>query len=609
MTTLIAAVDPAGGAAIGEVIGATAGALVATSLLFALGFGHRAGRTQLLERWSAFAGRVGHLPPWVALPSALGTASLITALLGMYWDISLHIDNGRDAGPLANPAHYLILFGLFGIFAAGFLSMCIPRERPCPTAIRLYDGWDVPLGGLLMAAAGGFALIGFPLDDMWHRLFGQDVTLWGPTHLMLIGGASVSLIGQGVLLAEGTRTQGILRGEDRSGGVPLYLTIRRAALGGGFLIGLSTFQAEFDFGVPQFDFLFQPMLIALAASIGLVSARLWGGRGGALGAVLFFIAVRGFVSLMVAGTWGESTPHFPLYLVEALLVEGTAALLLTRRPLAFGAVAGLLIGTVGTAAEWGWSHVWMPLPWPAALLPEVAVVSVLAGLAGGLVGTFIGSALLVKPQPFPRGARVVFPLAGLVVGGLVAFGLATSPQHGVSAQVQLLDVPGSGPREVTAVVRLDPPQAADDAKWLTTTAWQGGGLVVDRLTRVREGVYRTNQPIPVSGDWKAEFRLHSGRSLVGVPIYMPDDPAIPAKGVAARASFERPFIRDKQILQREAKQGTGSLPLVGYAIVLAITLSIIALNAWALVRLATVIGPQARPPARRTAPVREPLPA
>src|SRR3954465_4752120 len=102
----------------------------------------------------------------------------------------------------------------------------------------------------------------------------------------------------------------------------------------------------------------------------------------------------------------------------------------------------------------------MPLPWPAALLPEVAVVSVLAGLAGGLVGTFIGSALLVKPQPFPRGARVVFPLAGLVVGGVRAFAPPPSPQHGMAAQVQLLDVPGRGPREVPAVVRLDPPQAA-----------------------------------------------------------------------------------------------------------------------------------------------------
>ena len=180
-----------------------------------------------------------------------------------------------------------------------------------------------------MAAAGGFALIGFPLDDMWHRLFGQDVTLWGPTHLMLIGGASISLIGQAILLAEGTRS----RPGGRERGVPL----RRASLAGGFLIGLSTFQAEFDFGVPQFDFLFQPMLIALAAGIGLVSARLWGGRGTALGAVVFFIVMRGFVSLMVHGVWGEALPHFPLYLVEALLVEATAAALLARRgPLVFG---------------------------------------------------------------------------------------------------------------------------------------------------------------------------------------------------------------------------------------------------------------------------------
>src|SRR5215210_5029637 len=469
MMQIFAQADPAGGAAISEVIGATAGALIATSLLFALGFGHRAGRTTLLARWSQIAARVGGLPAWVALPSAIGTASLITALLGMYWDISLHIDNGRDAGPLANPAHYLILFGLFGIFAAGFLSMTIPREKPCPTAIRVYDGWHAPLGGVLMAAAGGFALIGFPLDDMWHRLFGQDVTLWGPTHLMLIGGASVSLIGQGVLLAEGTRTQGILRGEDRTGRVPLYLTIRRAALGGGFLIGLSTFQAEFDFGVPQFAFLFQPLLIALAASIGLVSARLWGGKGGAIGAVVFFLVVRGFVSLMVGGVWGETTPHIPLYLVEALVVEGAGALLLTRRPLAFGAVAGVLIGTVGTAAEWGWSHIWMPLPWPWALLPEVFLVTILAGLGGGLVATFIGGSLRVRPEPYPDRARVLFPLGALLVAGLIGFGLLTSPQEGVTARVQLQDAPGQGGRAVNATVAVDPPSAADDAKWMTTT--------------------------------------------------------------------------------------------------------------------------------------------
>ncbi len=604
MTTLLAAADPAGGAALGEVIGATAGALVATSLLFALGLGHRTGRTRLLERSAAFAGRVGSLPPWVALPSAIGTASLLTALLGMYWDISLHIDNGRDAGPLANPAHYLILFGLFGIFAAGFLSMCIPLEKPGPTAIRLFEGWYAPLGGVLMAAAGSFALIGFPLDDVWHRLFGQDVTLWGPTHLMLIGGASVSLIGQGVLLAEGARS----RPGGREPGLPWVLKLRRASLAGGFLIGLSTFQAEFDFGVPQFDFLFQPMLIALAASIGLVSARLWGGAGTALGAVAFFVIVRGFVSLMVGDVWGQSLPHFPLYLAEALLVEASAFVLLKRGPLAFGAGAGLLIGTVGTAAEWAWSHVWMPLPWPSALLPEAALVAVVAGLAGGLLGAFVGTSLRVQPLPYPRGARVVYPLAGLVVAGLIAFGLATSPQEGVTARVQLLDVPGEANRHVTAVVSVDPPQAAADAKWLTATAWQGGGLVVDRLTRVRDGVYRSNEPIPVYGDWKALVRLHRGRSIDGVPIYMPNDPAIPAKEIPARPSFERPFVKDKQILQREAKATGGGLPFVAYGVVLAIALSIIAFNAWALIRLATATEPAPVPPSRR-APARSLQPA
>src|SRR5204863_6138929 len=174
--------------------------------------------------------------------------SLLVALLGMYWDISLHIDVGRDPGPLANPAHYLILAGLFGIFTSGFFAVCLPKGRPSPTAVRVRGDWYAPLGGILIAACGAFALIGFPLDDMWHRLFGQDVTLWGPTHLMLIGGASMTLIGMAVLLVEGSRAR---RPEHRGAPLAHLVALRRVGLMGGLLIGLSTFQAEFDFGVPQ----------------------------------------------------------------------------------------------------------------------------------------------------------------------------------------------------------------------------------------------------------------------------------------------------------------------------------------------------------------------
>src|SRR3712207_5400368 len=208
MTAFMLAADgsePAGGAAIGEVILATGGAIVATAVLLALGIGHRTGRTRILANLAAFSERVSGLPGWAAPPLGLATGSLLTAVFGMYWDISLHIDQGRDEGPLANLAHYFILFGLFGIFAAGFLAMVLPKEKIGPTAVRIQEDWHVPLGGVLVAACGAFSLIGFPLDDVWHRLFGQDVTLWGPTHLMLIGGASITLIGLAVLLQEGHR--------------------------------------------------------------------------------------------------------------------------------------------------------------------------------------------------------------------------------------------------------------------------------------------------------------------------------------------------------------------------------------------------------------------
>ena len=85
------------------------------------------------------------------------------------------------------------------------------------------------------------------------------------------------------------------------------------------------------------------------------------------------------------------------------------------------------------------------------------------------------------------------------------------------------------------------------------TAWQGGGLVVDRLERVGPGRYRTTEPIPVHGNWKALVRLHAGNSLTALPVFLPEDKAIPAREVPATASFTRDFVPDHEILQREQK--------------------------------------------------------
>jgi len=590
---------PAAGAELFQIALASVAAALLTFALLYLGFGHRSGRVAILGRVAAYAERTSGLPGWAALPGAIATVSLLTALFGMYWDISLHIDNGRDAGPLANPAHYFILAGLFGIFTAGFVAMVLPEGRPSSAAIRLGRDWWAPLGGVLICACGAFSLVGFPLDDLWHRLFGQDVTLWGPTHLMLIGGAAMTLIGIAVLTVEGQRANADAGRADSERSSTRAL--RAVALTGGLMLGLSTFQAEFDFGVPQFRMVFQPLLLMFAAGLGLVLARMYGGRGAALGAVGFFVVLRGALALAIGPGLGQTMPHFPLYIVEAIVVEAVALAVSTTKPLRFGLWAGLGIGTVGLAAEWAWSNLWMPLPWPGALSPEGAAIGFLAAMAGALLGAWAGSRLTLEPGVRRPLLRQLAVGSAALVAAMVALALYTPTREGVSAEVVLRPL---GEGEAEATLTLHPPDAAEDADWFDVTAWQGGGLVVDRLEEIAPGRYRTTEPVPIDGNWKSMVRLHEGRSLTALPIFLPADPAIPVGEVPAPARFTREFSDEHKLLQREQKGGSPLVVTLAYATVLVITLSLLALIAWALHRLS--FGPPST--TRRPSTARQPFP-
>jgi hypothetical protein len=586
--------QPAGGAAIGEAIGATAGALVATALVVLLISRHRGGRTDVLNRFGEWAERQTGLPAWASVPSMLLGVSLLVAVLGMYWDISLHIDNGRDPGPLANPAHYLILVGLYGVLVAGVMSIVLAgTERPVKTAIHLGGDWYAPVGGMMMAACGAFALSGFPLDDMWHRLFGQDVTLWGPTHLMLIGGASLATLGGMVLMGEAITAIGR---DPECEGSPSVYHVRRALLVGGFLVALTTFQAEFDFGVPQFREVYQPILIMLAAGIGLVACRLFIGRGGALLAVGGYLAIRGFLAIMVGVAWGEVTPHFPLYIVEALLVEAVFLRAGARSPVVNGAIAGALIGTIGLAAEWAWSHIWMPIPWNDSLLPEAAIAGFLTAVAAGIVGGFIGGSLVGKSGALisredgarlTSGDRRAALAGGLVLIAVIGWALPLSTTGPARAQVALNDIQSGQQRTVAATINFQPQDSVKDPEFMNVTAWQGGKTrVLDSLEETGPGEYRTTKPIPVYGSWKSTLRIQQGDALISMPIFLPKDQAIPAPEVPAKASFTRGFLADKKVLQREQKQDApGFLTLAAYLTVLAIALALIALIAWSLLRV------------------------
>jgi hypothetical protein len=604
---LAADTKPAGGAAITEVAIATTAASLLTALIFALGWAHRAGRTSVLRRPAEATARATGLPIWAALPTQVASAALLVALFGMYWDIALHIDVGRDPGPLANPAHYFILAGLFGLFTAGFLAIVLPEGRPSRAAVRISGDWYAPVGGIALVACAAFSLSGFPLDDVWHRLFGQDVTLWGPTHMMLIGGAALALIGNTMLMVEGRSKAP--SGVHARGLLGLLSKTRFAAVMGGLLVGLSAFQAEFDFGVPQYRLIFHPVLIAAAAGIALVVARTYAGRGAALGAAIYFIVIRGIIALLVGPALGETTPHMPLYLVEAGLVEAIALVVPPSRSYGFGALCGLAIGTVGFAAEFAWSHVWAANPWPTALIGEAFVPVLVMAVAGGLVGTFIGSALGAARDPdrvrLPRVAPAALGLVAVIA--VMGYGLDTQAAKGVSASVALRDVTPAPNRTVEATVRIDPPSAARDADWLSAMAWQGGGLHNDRLREVAPGVWRTTSPLPVHGNWKAMIRLQRKRSIVTVPVYLPKDAAIPAPETPAPAHFERSFVREKDVLQREQKSDVpSSLATIAYGTVGSIVLALLMLLGWSLARLGARSAPDSPAP-RRGRPAARPV--
>jgi hypothetical protein len=277
-----------------------------------------------------------------------------------------------------------------------------------------------------------------------------------------------------------------------------------------------------------------------------------------------------------------------------------------RRPVVTGALAGVAIGTVGLAAEWGWTHVWMPIPWPSELLPEAAALGLVTAVAAGAVGGFIGGALArvqpgrararpashrharARPRPAPptraeRGAA----LAGfLIVCAIVAWGVPMTTRGPAAARFARRDVHAGPQRTVQATIGVQPRDGLERAEFANVTAWQGGGSVVTPLERIEPGLYRTTGPVPVHGSWKAMLRVQEGNGLVSVPLYLPEDRAIPARAEPARASFTRDFVLDRENLQRERKQGVSpALTTVAYLAVLALAAGLGLVLAATLVRL------------------------
>ena len=529
-----------------------------TLLMLATIARYRQGYARPLRALGRTSESVMGVPGWAGVPAVAGVAFGALALFGVTWDVALHIDEGRDEGPLGTLAHYPILIGLLGLFQSGLLAVGMAPKRPeraSRAALRIRGLWPIPAAAALMLVSSALAFLGFPLDDLWHRLFGQDVSLWGPTHVMMIACAVLGVIAALILLVEGARVAG--RDLLHRGGVAMRPL--PVAFGAVVLLGWAVLLGEFDWGVPQYRMVWHPMILAFASAQALVVARVWGGRGAALAAWAIYLPALGILSLLVGGPLGQSMPSLPLFLAQAVAIELLAGRGAIAAPVRFGALAGLLAGTVGFAAEYAWSQVAMPLPWTTNLLPEGLPVSIVAGVAGGVLGA-VFAASLMGTLAAGRGPRLAATVAAIATVALGVNALVVSNPADVRATIQVSDVrdteaPGYGGVQPTGriSVRFDPPGITDGAHWVSAMGWQGQGSFVDPLTKQADGSWGTDARIPVSGNWKSMVRVHSGRSMLAVPVFMKADPAIGFAGMPVRPEVTRAMVFDQQVLQIERK--------------------------------------------------------
>jgi hypothetical protein len=135
---------------------------------------------------------------WVLL------AGKVLGAWGLTWDIQWHLLIGRDTFWI--PPHLMMYGGVTAGLLVAFAVLALDtaaahRGRPPRGAITI-AGFTSTRGIHLAAWGLGLVVLAAPIDDLWHRLFGLDVTLWSPPHLLGLLGSAVNTLGTLVVAAE-----------------------------------------------------------------------------------------------------------------------------------------------------------------------------------------------------------------------------------------------------------------------------------------------------------------------------------------------------------------------------------------------------------------------
>ena len=527
--------------------------------------------------------RVTAIPGWAA--GMIGTAAfgLLVAGIGFYNDVAWHVGRGRDKELFTAP-HTMIIVGLGFIALAAGIGVLFATVQRVDTALRIRN-LRVPWSAVPLGLLGVCALSGFPLDDLWHATYGVDVTMWSPTHMLMICGAAFSLIAAWLALAEA----GVSFRQNR------WTRIAHFIAAWFVLAGLTAPLGEFRFGVPQFQQLFHPVLLVLAAAFAFVPTRIVLGRGWpiVLALATFLPESVGLVSGAGADFVPTRTPG--LYITSAIAVELAAALFGTSRRLRFAIASGAGVATIGLAGEWLWNQ-GASQPWNGTLLRDALLIGGAVAIGAAVLGATYAGAVNREPGRIPRSAV-------LAAAAVVLVGLWLPMPRRTSSVTARIDMQHTSADAVTLTVHVDPPDAARNARWFQAIAWQGGGLKVVGLHAIAPGTYASDSALPVGGKWKTMLRLHTGAVMMSAPVFLPADPEIGAPEIPAE-SRTIAFGGEQQYLMREVKPGPNTVMVLAYVIVGLVAVAWVGAFVLACTRIPK--RPPLRPVTNRTVDVRDP---
>jgi hypothetical protein len=125
------------------------------------------------------------------LVAALALISGLLFVAGGVWDEAWHRRYGGFGEDFLWPPHLLLYFSLLlmALFAyGGMVTVLLKGSGGLRERFRAE-----PLIGLL-GLVSSYLVLSLPIDELWHRIYGPDLTAWSLPHLIIAGGVTLVML-------------------------------------------------------------------------------------------------------------------------------------------------------------------------------------------------------------------------------------------------------------------------------------------------------------------------------------------------------------------------------------------------------------------------------